>query len=361
MKMESYLSRILNCFKSMDIGRLRQDLNENYNYQDTTQEIFLNEVEKIFEALNYSDDTELIIYPGKCDGKMCVNCGKKGYRFVGNQSKNYFDLLFETDGDDIKDIYHCEQFKIFDHIEGLGTRAEIEINLDDQTTFNKTQEYWSKVYAANKAWSEIITEPPRQLDFSELCYWVDKNTLTDLMIGSFSLFQSTDLTNMKWTPFSMLYADLTEITSYISNHIKDFKLANYQAMQIQTEQDLINWIVKYEDIHEKAPYDLKYCIEKENENFRLFPKNPILLFDPIFDATFSFFKFFQDHFDDIFLKYSTYIDDDNSIIFNTGGKRSYGVANFSLKFHLAHRKAMEDLGTEVPFFLNQKDKDNDVF
>ena len=356
--MESYLSRILNCFKSMDIGRLRQDLNENYNYQDTTQEIFLNEVEKIFEALIDYGDTELIIYPGKCDGKMCVNCGKKGYRFVGNQSKNYFDLLFETDGDDIKDIYHCEQFKIFDYIENLGTRAEIEINLDDQVTFNKTPEYWSKVYAANKAWSEIITDPPRWIDFNELCYWVDKNAVADSLIGSFQLFKSEI---MKWTSFSMLYADLRKIRAYISNHIKEFEQANYQAMQIQTEQDLINWIVKYEDMHEKAPYHLRYCLVSEKGYFRLFPSTPILLCDPIFDETFSFFKFFQDHFDDIFLKYSTYIDDDNSIIFNTGGKRSYGVANFSLKFHLAHRKATEDLGTEVPFYLNQKEKDNDVF
>jgi len=161
---------------------------------------------------------------------------------------------------------------------------------------------------------------------------------------------------LKWTAFSSLYADLTEIRSYISNYIEEFKLANYQAKQIQTEQDLINWIVKYEDIHEKASSNLKYCFVKEKGNFRLFPKNPILLCDPIFDDTFSFFKFFQGHFDDIFLKYSTYIDQENSILYNTGGGRSHCTAVFSLKFHLAHRKAMEELGTDIPFYLNTVQK-----
>ena len=159
---------------------------------------------------------------------------------------------------------------------------------------------------------------------------------------------------MKWTKFSILYADLKKIRSYITSHIEEFRLAIYQSKKIQTEQDLVDWIVKYEDINEEAAYDLKYCYVKEHESYRLFPSNPILFHDPIFDDMFSFLKYFQDHFDDIFVKYSTYIDEDNSILFNTGGVRSCDITNFSLKFHLAHRKAMEELGTKVPFYLKSE-------
>jgi hypothetical protein len=186
----------------------------------------------------------------------------------------------------------------------------------------------------------------------DLCYWIDKNAVAYSLIGNFDLFEETEI--MKWTQFSILYAALKKIKSYTSNHIEEFRLANYQSKKIQTEQDLVDWIVKYEDIYEEASSDLKYCFVKGKGNFRLFPKNPILLCDPIFDDTFSFFKFFQGHFDDVFLKYSTYIDQENSILFNNGGSRSYGVANFSLKFHLAHRKAIEELGTDVPFYLNKR-------
>lgn len=353
MPYSKYLPTILFLITSMDIVNLRLLLKEEYSYQDTTKDIFLTELESIFKAHKNCSDTELVIYEGKCAGRMCENCGKKGYRFVGNKSKNYFDLLFETEGDDIKDIYHCEQFKIFERIEVLGTRASIEINLDDQVTFNKTPEYWSKVYAADKAWKEIITTPPMLMDFKDLCYWVDKNAVTDSLIGSFDVFDGTGI--MRWSPFSMLYADLKRVRSYITNHIEEIKLANLQSKHIQTEQDLIDWLVKYEDIHEEASSDLKYGFVKGNGYFSLYAKTPIYFNDPVFDETQCFFKFFQDHFDDVFQKYSVYLDVDNTILFNTRGKIADGEAIFSLKFHLAYRKTMENLGIEVPFFLNKKE------
>ncbi len=334
----------------MDIARLQLYLKDDYTYQDTTKETFLNEIESIFEAHKNSGDTELIIYKGKCGGITCENCGKQGYRFVGNHSKNYFDLLFEMNGEDITDIYSCARFNTFDQIDNLGTRTRIIISLDNQVAFDKTPEYWSTVYAATKAWSEIITTPPRQIDFEELCYWIDKNAVAYSLTESYEVFDEV----MQWSRFSNLYCELTEIRLYIFSYIEEFKEANCQAKQIQTEQDLIDWIVKYEDIYAEASSNLKYCVVKERGNFRLFPKNPILLCDPIFDDTFSFFKFFQGHFDDIFLKYSTYIDEDNSIFYNTGRSRIDGNANFSLKFHLAHRKAMEELGFDVPFYLNRR-------
>jgi hypothetical protein len=333
----------------MDIDKLRLYLKDEYTYQDTTKEIFLSKISAIFNSCKKLKDTELIIYKCKCGGKTCDNCGKPGYRFVGNISKNHFDLIFETEGDDIKDIYHCEQFKIFERIEDLGTRVSIEINLDDQVTFIKSPEYWSKVYAAKNAWSEIITTPPRQIDFQDLCYWVDKHAITDTLIGSYDLFDGI----MKWTAFSSLYADLKDVRSYISNHIEEFKLANYQAKQIQTEQHLIDWLVKYEDIHEGASTIIKYCFVKLNGNFRLYVKNPILFNDPMFNETFCFMKYFQDHFDEVFQKYSTYTDEENSILYNTAGRRADGVAVFSLKFHLANRKALAEVGIDVPFYLSR--------
>lgn len=113
----------------MDIANLRLHLKDEYRYQDTTKEIFLNEVEKIFEAYRYSGDAELIIYKGVCDGSNeCDNCGKKGYRFVGNHSKNYMDLLFDVEGDDIKDIFDCLNLKTDVVIENLGLKADLDVN-----------------------------------------------------------------------------------------------------------------------------------------------------------------------------------------------------------------------------------------
>ena len=76
------LQSILHSFISMDIDQLRYLLKDEYTYGETTKEIFLNEVEAVFEAHRNSGDTELLLYSGVCSGKTCENCGKKGYRFV---------------------------------------------------------------------------------------------------------------------------------------------------------------------------------------------------------------------------------------------------------------------------------------
>lgn len=48
MKQNSYLKIILSHFNSMDIAKLRLYLKDEYTYQETTKEIFLMEVEKVF-------------------------------------------------------------------------------------------------------------------------------------------------------------------------------------------------------------------------------------------------------------------------------------------------------------------------
>lgn len=131
----TYIQSILNSFTSMDIASLRCFLKDEYTYECTTKEIFLNEIDNIFEAYKNSGDTELIIYKGACAGsKTCDNCGIKGYRFVGNHSKNYMDLLFEIEGDDIKDIFDCMNFKTDVDIAELGMKADIDVNVYDQNT-----------------------------------------------------------------------------------------------------------------------------------------------------------------------------------------------------------------------------------
>lgn len=131
---KTYLQNILAFITTMDIDRLRYYLKDEYTYQDTTKEIFLNNIESVFDSYRNSGDTELLLYYGACAGKTCENCGMKGYRFVGNISKNYMDLLFEIEGDDIKDIFECVQFNTDVDIEGLGIKADIDVNLYEQNS-----------------------------------------------------------------------------------------------------------------------------------------------------------------------------------------------------------------------------------
>jgi len=336
----SYLQTILNYFTSMNIDKLRFYLKEEYSYQDTTKEIFLSEIEEVFKAHKNSGDTKLLIYKGGCGSKYCGNCGVKGYRFVGNHSKNYIDLLFEMEGDDVKDICNCEEFKPYVEIDRLGIKESIYIDLDDQVTFNKTPEYWAKVYSARAAYSEIITSPPKQLDFEELSYWVDKHAVSDAAIGNYNIFKP----DMKWSPFSKLYGELKEMRCYISDHLSEFIKANDSTNQIETEEKLIDWILKYEAVYfyEEESLDLKYSFRKEGENYILNEQKLILFTGDEFFQTLTFIEFYQKHYDELLNKYNTYTKEEQMEAINKPNSHLEGVDIFSLRFHLGMRKVLEE-------------------
>jgi len=337
----------------MDIDNLRLCLKDEHSYQDTTKETFLNEVESIFEAHKNSGDTELLFYKGACGSQICDNCGKKGFRFVGNHSNNYIDLLFETDGDDIKDIYSCEQFKSDVEINDLGTRAYIYINHDERVSFIKTPEYWSKVHAAEAAYSEIITTPPTHLDFEELNFWVTKHADLNARIGNYDLFKPS----MRWTPFSRLYSDLMKIVICESKYLNDFIEANYLASQFESEQNLIDWMLKYEVIYEDAPMFLTYQFEKQDDGgYKWNNQNPILFHGEIFLETFSFLKFYQTNYEELMNKYSTYTQSEE---LEYRSKQSFEKKRFdiySLRFHLDRRQALEKSGVNISLCINHESK-----
>lgn len=352
MPYNTYIEIILSYFTSMDIAKLRLYLKDDFTYQDTTKEIFLSEIASIFDAHKNSGDTKLIIYKGACGSKICENCGKKGFRFVGNHFNNYIDLLFETEGDDIKDIYSCEQFKPDVEIADLGTRAYIYINHDDRLSFIKTPEYWSKVHAANVAYSEIITTPPTQLDFEELNSWVNKYIDLNARIGNYDLFNPS----MRWTPFSRLYSDLMKIVICESKYLNDFIEANYLTFKIETEQSLIDWLLKYEAIYEDAPIFLTYQFVKEDGSYKWNNGNPILFHGEIFLETFSFIEFYQAKYEKLMHKYSTYTQSEELEYCSKQSFEKKRFDIFSLRFHLDRREALEKSGVNIPLYINQESK-----
>jgi hypothetical protein len=347
MHLTTYPQTILKSFALMDIENLRINLNEEFSYENTTKEIFLFKIENVFEAYKNSGDTELIIYDGECNDRNCPNLGKKGYRFVGNHSKNYIDLIFETKKDNITDIYQCSTFKTYINMGELGEKADIYIFLDEQNSFVKTPEYCEKVISAKAAFLEIVKDPPRQLDFEALNSWLDKHMNTYKSIGEYDPFDSP----MRWTPFASLYNDLKDIRDFIYYNIAEISKANSETMFNKTEQDIINWIINYEVVGINIPFILKRFVKKVGDHFRWDIGNPIYFKDDVFVGTMYFIEYFLKQQHDMLYKYTTYTNEEAFTLSNQ-------YDTFSLKFHLDYRKAKEEAGIHIPFYMN---KQNDSF
>jgi hypothetical protein len=343
----TYLQSILQYFTQMNIDQLRCLLKEEYTYQETTKEIFLNEIESIFEALRNSGDTELLLYTGICAGKTCDNCGKKGYRFVGNHSKNYLDLIFEMNGDDITDIYCCAEFKSNTEISGLGNCTSVYINFDDRVSYPKSPEYWALVYAAQDAYNELVTTPPRKLNFDEVEYWMDKHAELYSRLGGFHLLTP----RMRWTPYLMLYSDLSELVSFITENLDEIRQANQSVKDLKTEEELIDWVLKYETVYEKGTFDLRCGTENKEEEFCFKKDTPYSFKGAIFYETFHFFETYRNYFEPFLDKYSIYTRKEESELYNDENSGVDIDDLYSLRFHIKRRKELEKIGVNLPFYL----------
>lgn len=347
-KEPSKADQVKNAFAEMNIAALEILLDDTKTYQDATKEVFLEKLEELYLAHKKIGDDYFIAYQGKCGAEIshCDNCGKTGYRFVGNHSHNYFDFIFELVDENISDIYDCSRFATTETIENLECKASLEFDEDELTYFVKTPEYLYKVNAAEKAFAEICTNPPQLLDFEQLCYWVDKYAVLSERIGEYDFFEPT----MKWTPFTHLYYNLKRRKDYFNTNLKLIQLANVQYKTFQTEQHYIDWIVKYYPIFDQTPYDFKYStnIDKGFVNFNFDNKSIILFHGQECMEAYHFYNNYSLKNEELLKKYCVYNDNEY--------REKYNDDNFeddlsNLNYHLQQREALSKIGIEIPFYI----------
>lgn len=340
------VEQIINVFAEMNIAALEILLDDAKTYQDATKEVFLEKLEELFLTHKKLGDDFLIANTGKCgaENSLCDNCGKTGYRFVGNHSNNYFDFVFELAGQNIIDIYDCSRFETPETIENLESKANLDFDEDEKAYFVKTPAYLSKVSATREAFSEINTTPPQLLDFEQLGYWVDKYAILSERIGEFEIFEPI----MKWTPFVRLYSDLKEIKNYLDLNFKPIQNANEEYKTLQTEQNYIDWIVNYYAIFDPAPSDLKYSLtlEKSVVSCKIDNETTLLFQGHEFLEAYHFLKNYNTKNEELLKKYCVYNDEEYWEKWNDFDFKD-DLSN--LNYHLQQRDALAKIGIEIPF------------
>ncbi len=348
MKALNHLFNVLAGVESMNTEKLQRCLKEDYSYQDTTKEVFLTQLEKIFEEHRESGDTRLKVYHGKCAGEGCGNCGKHGYQFVGNVSRNYLSLIIETDSEKrVIDIYGCNEFKTNNVVENLESADWIYINADDLITFNKTPEYLAKVKAANAAFDELLSDQ-RSVNLDDICYWLDKHEFTMQIIANDEFAKS----RMKWSQFVDIYSQLKELREYVSIYQDVFSRANHSYQSIKEEKQLITWMLEFEELYSQIPYEFKYNIIKRDDCYMIERFEQLTFNETSFTGMFGFINSYQKHHLDLLNKYGIYTEDEISEII-AHEEYDYSVNPvYSLKFHLERRVEAANIGIDITFNLN---------
>lgn len=119
---------IASIISEMDIEKLTQTLYEFPHYRKSKREVFIKDLNLIFEYLKHKDGF-LEINKGKCcaTNDVCKNANKFGWLFLAKNSKKYFSLIFEyNNSKELKDIYTCLYFGL----QNLAIQNDIENNYE---------------------------------------------------------------------------------------------------------------------------------------------------------------------------------------------------------------------------------------
>jgi len=103
---QNQLDAIIYFWAHLDIEMIDSILDDNKTYQDFPKHVFISKLMSVFEYFEKAGDKILSIHKGGCAG---CSKGCRGFTFLGRKG-DYMDILFEKDGDEIKDIYDCANF-----------------------------------------------------------------------------------------------------------------------------------------------------------------------------------------------------------------------------------------------------------
>lgn len=264
---------IIQSIEQMNLSLLDVLLDDNKIYNETTKQIFLEKIEKIFKVFKRYNNTELITHIGFCSGtnQGCktgvINCS--GYTFRGNNSKLYISFAFIYDDIDIVDLRPCCSMQNIDFEADDTFKLSYRIFEDEKVNFlpndnyNNQTTYWLSVL------EDLHDFKTQIMDFNFCNFWLEKYRIPlysyDLYYYDFKLFyklisiyNSLDSLYKALSFVDILqvacaeFENIIDVNSIINEELENIKIDNIY--------DLIKWNDKYYKLsYNKLGFDIKNC------------------------------------------------------------------------------------------------------
>jgi len=91
----------------MDIEMIDAILDNDKTYQDFEKHIYISKLQIAFQEFTSLGDTHLFSVKGSCNS---CNKIRTGYTFIGNNSKNFMSIIFDTSNCKVNDLDECRNF-----------------------------------------------------------------------------------------------------------------------------------------------------------------------------------------------------------------------------------------------------------
>jgi len=107
-KISNQAQAIQHFIERMDIEMIDAFLDNDKTYQDLKKDKFINQLQLTFAQFKDLGDTHLFSVEGSCNS---CDKTKTGFTFIGNISKNYMSIVFDTADNKINELHECSDFK----------------------------------------------------------------------------------------------------------------------------------------------------------------------------------------------------------------------------------------------------------
>ena len=290
---------------SMDIEALELILEDDVSYQETTKTIFLNKLNELFLEFK-KEDSKLIPYKGKCISEECSNKNMNGISFVGNNSGRFINLIVDhNENFTISDIFTCHIFCTNNKEKSKEFKREFKITIyeNEKVNFSPSKNY---LFINNKvvsAINQLKHYQKKAITKNELTIWVNKyEEIYDELLWS-------PLYSKEQSVFYSAYGHLKHVLDYFN--LEDRALiafTEFKTINSSSEKELLNWLVKYEDLNKQLSllyYDIIYQENIELELNYLYKDFEIYFKTDLLKNCIKVYDMYQKYFYEKFKKHNT--------------------------------------------------------
>ena len=324
---------IIKAFSEMNVSLLEMTLDDDIKYPlNLTKDKFIVKISNVFDKFKKAKDMILTPYTGKCNADNCSNNEGEcvGYSFVGNISKKHIDLIFDELDDNIKDIYHCNNFKINDKTVKTEGLIEIDIMNDERADFKPTIDFLIKSQNCKLAYDELIRYQNIVIGKEVYLVWLEKfyNLKESLNLQAFNY---AGLDKFYW-----LYKRVEELKDYLqSDDLAKEALKEFQTIEKNNELKLLKWLVKYEKTGDDLVMILFLFEEIDFDNLvdnAYFKVDGLKIKTLDFQYLAKFRCLFDDYYWNMLEKYTTFTKEEITRHMNENDEMSNYIN--SLSYHL---------------------------
>lgn len=241
--------KIISAFQKMDTNLLHELLDDSRTYQGVSKLTFIDKINEVFKDSRLEGNEFFNAHKGYCLNKDCPNIGCTGYSFIGNNSREYIDLIFEESDLDFTDIHNCQEFETYeavnfiDNIVDIGPKISIHFCIDERVGFKPTSDFLAQDQKFINALNELSVYKNSLLNANIFSEWLQKHK------PLFEEFESPPSEYKNQVKFYDLFNSLNSLLKF-SNYEGLAKKAveDFNKIDIEDELNLLKWLCKYEEL-----------------------------------------------------------------------------------------------------------------